>query len=75
MNWIYQVLGFFVAFGPIILGTVLWHMLWSDDPGSSGGGPPGGVAHRPVPPPPTLSGDRPPRRPVPATPNRSRTHA
>ena len=31
MNWIYQVLSFFVAFGPVILGTLLWHFIWSDD--------------------------------------------
>lgn len=65
MNWVYQVLSFFVAFGPVILGTILWHLIWSDDSGSSGG-PPGGPRWKPVPPPPTVSGDRSPvdRRPV-----------
>ena len=35
MNWVYQVLSFFVAFGPVILGTLLWHILWNDDSDSS----------------------------------------
>jgi len=61
MNWIYQVLSFFVAFGPIILGTVLWHFIWSDDSDSSGG-PPGGPDWNPAPPSPSISGDRLPRR-------------
>jgi len=60
MNWIYQVLSFFVAFGPIILGTLLWHFIWSDDSGSSGG-PPGGPHWDPAPPSPSFSGDRRPQ--------------
>jgi len=65
MNWIYQVLSFFVAFGPVILGTVLWHFIWSDDSDSSGG-PPGGPNWQPTPPSPSFSGDRLPQhdRPV-----------
>ncbi|PSQ95759.1 MAG: hypothetical protein BRD55_09005 [Bacteroidetes bacterium SW_9_63_38] len=61
MNWIYQVLSFFVAFGPVILGTLLWHFIWSDDSDSSGG-PPGGPSWKPAPPSPSMSGDRQPRR-------------
>lgn len=64
MNWVYQVLSFFVAFGPVILGTLLWHLLWSDDSDSSN--PPGGGSEwRPVPPPPTSAGDRSSRSPRP----------
>jgi hypothetical protein len=61
MNWVYQVLSFFVAFGPVILGTLLWHILWNDDSDSSN--PPGGGNEwRPVPPPSPSVGDRHPRR-------------
>jgi hypothetical protein len=69
MNWIYQVLSFFVAFGPVILGVALWHLLWNGG-SDSGGGPPGGPDARPVPPPPSFSGDRRPRHdaPTPSTP-------
>lgn len=61
MNWVYQILSFFVAFGPVILGTLLWHILWNDDsdsPGPSGGG----SEWRPVPPSPPSAGDRQPAR-------------
>lgn len=61
MNWIYQVLSFFVAFGPVILGTLLWHILWNDDSDSSSD-PGGGTEWRPVPPSPSWSGDRAPVR-------------
>jgi len=75
MNWIYQVLSFFVAFGPVILGTLLWHFIWSDNSGSSGG-PPGGPSWEPSPPSPTFSGDRLPTRgdptPSPTAPTRER---
>jgi len=60
MNWVYQVLSFFVAFGPVILGTLLWHLLWNDDSDSSSNPPGGGSERRPVPPSPSLSGDRAP---------------
>ncbi|PEN15071.1 hypothetical protein CRI94_01935 [Longibacter salinarum] len=76
MNWIYQVLSFFVAFGPVILCTLLWHLIWSNDSGSSGG-PPGGPNWEPQPPPPSFSGDRSPVHdvpsPSPALPQRERT--
>lgn len=65
MNWIYQVLSFFVAFGPVILGTLLWHLIWSDDSGRDGG-PPGGPRWEPQPPSPSLSGDRSPVHDVPS---------
>lgn len=69
MNWIYQVLSFFVAFGPVILGTLLWHLIWNDDSDSSN--PPGGGSEwRPVPPPPTTSGDRAPVHPSRRPPSR-----
>lgn len=65
MNWIYQVLSVFVAFGPLILGTLIWHFIWGGDSDSSGG-PPGGPDWRPEPPSPSRDGDRAPRhdRPV-----------
>ena len=64
MNWVYQVLSFFVAFGPVILGTLLWHILWNDDSDSTG--PSGGGSEwRPVPPAPPSAGDRHPMRPRP----------
>jgi hypothetical protein len=59
MNWIYQVLSFFVAFGPLILGALLWHYIW-DGGSDSSGGPPGGPRWRPEPPSPSFSGDRSP---------------
>lgn len=62
MNWVYQVLSFFVAFGPIILGTLLWHILWNDDSDSSSNPPGGGSERRPVPPTPSWPGDRAPVR-------------
>lgn len=62
MNWFYQVLSFFVAFGPVILGTLLWHILWNDDSDSSSNPPGGGSSWRPVPPPPCAPGDRTPVR-------------
>lgn len=61
MNWVYQVLSFFVAFGPIILGTLLWHILWNDGSDSSSDPPGGGPDWRPVPPPQPSAGDRSPR--------------
>ena len=61
MNWIYQVLSFFVAFGPVLLGAVLWHYIWNDDSDSSGD-PPNGPRWTPAPPPPSFSGDRSPTR-------------
>ncbi len=74
MDWVYHVLGFVVAFGPVILGTLLWHFLWNDDSGSSSNPPGGGSERRPVPPAPTLSGDRAPvrRRPERAAPRMPR---
>jgi len=76
MNWIYQVLSFFVAFGPVILCTLLWHLIWSNDSGSSGGSS-GGPHWEPQPPPPSFSGDRSPVRdvptPSPVLPQRERT--
>lgn len=62
MNWVYQVLSFFVAFGPVILGTLLWHILWNDDSDSSSNPPGGGSEWRPVPPPSSSPGDRSPVR-------------
>lgn len=59
MNWLYQLLSLFAAFGPIILGTLLWHIIWnggSDSSGPSGGGP----DWEPEPPSPSFSGDRSP---------------
>lgn len=58
MNWVYQVLSFFVAFGPIILGTLLWHLIWNGGSDSSSNPPGGGPTHRPLPPSPSFSGDR-----------------
>jgi hypothetical protein len=49
MNWISQVLGFFVALGPALIMVALWHLIWSDDSGSGGGG--GGTPRRDPPPP------------------------
>ncbi len=57
MNWIYQVLGFFAAFGPLLVLFALWHLIWNGGDGSDGGGgnDPG---WRPGPPPPTNGRDR-----------------
>lgn len=65
MNWISQVLGFFVAFGPILMLFALWHLIWNDDSGSDGGGG-GRPSWDPGPPPPTNGRDRVPveERPV-----------
>jgi len=62
MNWVYQVLSFFVAFGPVILGTLLWHVLWNDDSDSSSDPPGGGPEWRPEPPSPASPADREPIR-------------
>ena len=63
MSWMYQVLSLLIVFGPVILGTVLWHLLWSGGPDSSpqppAGGPP---SRRPSPPAPQFGGDRGPLR-------------
>ncbi|MFO8231107.1 MAG: hypothetical protein R6U20_00430 [Longimonas sp.] len=59
MNWISQVLGFFVAFGPVLVLIALWHLIWSDNSGSGGGG--GGTPrHDPPPSGPTHGYDRAP---------------
>lgn len=64
MSWIYQVLSLFVVLGPVILGTVLWHLLWSGGPDSSSPPPDGGPPRRrPSPPAPRFGGDRGPLRP------------
>lgn len=57
MNWISQVLGFFVAFGPILVLIALWHLIWNDGSDSGGGG--GGTPRRgPRPPTPSHGRDR-----------------
>ncbi|WP_022834942.1 hypothetical protein [Salisaeta longa] len=67
MNWIYQLFSFFAAFGPVVLGVLLWHVLWNGDSGSDDD-PPGGTNWSPEPEPPRWSGDRSPRHgpPVPS---------
>lgn len=59
MNWISQVLGFFVAMGPVFIVVALWHLIWNDNSGSGGGG--GGPTRRdPTPPGPSHGYDRSP---------------
>lgn len=66
MSWILYLLNIIFAFGPVILGVILWHLLWNKDSGSSSDPPGGGGSQRrPVPPSPGFSGDRQPCRPHP----------
>lgn len=61
MDWVFQVLSVIVAFGPLIIGVMLWHYVWKRDGGSSSNPPPpppSGPERRPVPPSPQYSGDR-----------------
>ena len=66
MNLLFQTMVVLVVFGPLIIGTIIWHILWNNRSGPSSDPPSGGgPKRRPVPPPPKLSGDRPSRRPRP----------
>ena len=61
MEWAFQVFSIVIAFGPVVVGLVLWHFVWNRDSGSSSNPPPpppGGPERRPVPPSPRFSGDR-----------------
>jgi hypothetical protein len=59
MNWVFQVLVVLIAFGPLIVGTLIWHFVWNNKSGPPGDPPPGGgQQRRPVPPPPRFCGDR-----------------
>ena len=63
MEWAFQAMSIVIAFGPVIVGLVLWHFVWNRDSGSSSNPPPpppGGPERRPVPPTPRFSGDRSP---------------
>ncbi|MFK7843894.1 MAG: hypothetical protein AB8G77_01240 [Rhodothermales bacterium] len=61
MDWVFQLLSVVIAFGPVMVGLLLWHFVWNKDSGSSSNPPPpppGGPERRPVPPTPRFSGDR-----------------
>ena len=69
MNWLLQLAAFAFAFGPLVIGAVLWHIVWNRSGGpSSDPPPPDEPRGRPVPPAPRFSGDRRPvrRRPSPS---------
>lgn len=69
MNWILQLAAFVFAFGPLVIGAVLWHIVWSRNDGpSSDPPPPDEPRGHPGPPTPRFSGDRRPvcRRPRPS---------
>ena len=54
-----------LVFGPLILGTLIWHIVWNNKSGPSSDPPNGGgPRQRPTPPPPRFSGDRSSRRPT-----------
>ena len=64
MNGVFQMMVVLLVFGPLILGTLIWHIVWNNKSGPSSDPPPGGgPKRRPVPPPPRLSGDRTKKRP------------
>ena len=74
MNWMLQVAAFVFAFGPLLIGAVLWHVVWNRDAGPSSDPPPPDAPRRhPVPPAPRFSGARRPlrRRPAPSVLRRS----
>jgi hypothetical protein len=61
MDWVFQLLSVVIAFGPIVVGIVLWHFVWNRDSGSSSNPPPpppSGPERKPVPPTPRFSSDR-----------------
>ena len=64
MNWLFHMMVVLLVFGPLILGTLIWHIVWNNKSGPSSDPPSGGgPRRRPVPPPPRLSGDRTCHRP------------
>ncbi len=66
MNALFQMMVVLLVFGPLILGTLIWHIVWNKKSGPSSDPPSGGgPQQRPVPPAPRLSGDRRARRPSP----------
>lgn len=59
MNWLLHMTVVLLVFGPVIVGTLIWHIIWNNKSGPSSDPPPGGgPKRRPVPPPPRISGDR-----------------
>ena len=67
MNLLFQATVVLFVFGPLLIGTIIWHIVWNNKSGPSSDPPSGGgPRRRPVPPPPRLSGDRPARRRTPA---------
>ncbi len=66
MTGLFQMMVVMLVFGPLILLTLIWHIVWNNKSGPSSDPPPGGEPkRRPVPPPPRLRGDRTTRRPDP----------
>jgi len=59
MDGLFHMMLFLLIFGPIVLGTLIWHLVWNNKSGPSSDPPSGGGPRlRPVPPLPRLSGDR-----------------
>jgi predicted anti-sigma-YlaC factor YlaD len=59
MNGVLQMMVVLLVFGPLIIGTLIWHIVWNNKSGPSSDPPSGGgPKRRPVPPPPRFSGDR-----------------
>ena len=71
MNWLLQVAVFVFAFGPLVIGVVLWHLVWNRNAGPSSDPPPPDAPRRPRPPLPRFGGDR---RPVRRRPSRPVPH-
>ncbi len=63
MTGLFQMMVVLLVFGPLLLLTLIWHIVWNNKSGPSPDSPPGGEPkRRPVPPPPRLRGDRTTRR-------------
>jgi len=66
MPGLFQMMVVLLVFGPLLLITLIWHIVWNNKSGPSSDPPPdGGPRRPPVPPLPRLSGDRTTRRPRP----------
>lgn len=66
MTGFFQLMVVLLIFGPLILLTLIWHIVWNNKSGPSSDPPPGGGPRlRPVPPSPRFRGDRTTRRPRP----------
>lgn len=59
MNGLFQMMVVLLVFGPLIVGTLIWHIVWNNKSGPSSDPPSGGgPTTRPDPPLPRRGGDR-----------------